>query len=83
LYSKVEISMLENFLSFLAVFTLSSAAYLFTLILQNKRKNEGKKPMLKVTKELCFQVFSTDFVNGKNVWIVDFIIAHVCWTPTG
>jgi len=72
--------MLKNFLSFLAVFTLSSATRLFTLILQSKGKSQGKKPVLKVTKELCFQVFSTD---GKTVWIVEFIIAHVCWTLTG
>jgi len=62
--------MLENFLSFLAVFTLSCATRPFTLILQNKGKNEGKIPMLKVTKKLCFQVFSTDFVDGNTVWII-------------
>jgi len=83
LYSKVEISMLENFLSFLAVFTISSATHPFTLILQNKGNSQGKKPMLKVTKKLCLRVFSTDFVNGKTVWIVEFIIAHICWTFTG
>jgi len=38
--------------------------------------------MLKVTKELCFQVFSTDYVKGKTVWIVELIIARVCWTLT-
>jgi len=38
--------------------------------------------MLEVTKELCFQVFSTDFVNDKTVWIAEFIIARVRWTPT-
>jgi len=62
--------MFENFLSFLAVFNLSCAARPFTLILLNKGKNEGTKPMLKVTKELCFQVFSTDFVNGNTVWTI-------------
>jgi len=57
---------LGNFSKFLAVFTSSCAARPFTLILQNKGKNEGKKPILKVTKQLCFQVFSTDFTNGNQ-----------------
>ena len=52
----VKISMLENFLSFLAVFNLSCAAHPFTLILQNKGKNEGAKPMLKVTASKYFQL---------------------------
>jgi len=42
--------MLENFLSFLAIFTLSSAARPFTLILQNKGKNEGEEANAKSHK---------------------------------
>jgi len=42
--------MLKNFLSFLAIFTLSSAIHPFTLILQNKGKKQGGEANVKSQK---------------------------------
>jgi len=59
--------MLKNFLSFLAIFTLSCAAHPFTLILLNKM-SQGEEANVESHKETMLPSFSTDFLNDKTVW---------------